>query len=62
MDKRLGLFLYQGQTIWGQDTKGFFYRNEPYEYCDHYFIYDEIEFNLEANNEFRLGPYEMVEW
>jgi hypothetical protein len=61
MDKRLGLFLYQNDTIWVQNNEGFYYFHDG-EYLDKYFLYDDPDFNLEANNEVRLGPYEMVEW
>jgi hypothetical protein len=68
MDKRLGLFLYQDDTTWVQNNEGFYYLNEveyylnEVEYSDRCFLYDDPDFNLAARNEFRLGPYEMVEW
>jgi hypothetical protein len=61
MDKRLGLFLYQDDTTWVQNNEGFYYLNSV-GYTDKCFLYDYPDFSLEANNEARLGPYEMVEW
>jgi hypothetical protein len=63
MDKRLGLFLFNDVNTWVQNNEGFYYINvHEVGYTDKCFLYDYPDFNLAANSEVRIGPYEMVEW